>query len=401
MTTSNSTPTLYPCLRGEALAKQGPGAIYLPQLRALVSAPSDRYTELYVATLYRFMELCQALPLTSPFQHQGLAVTASPYSLLNRALSLAVAALKMRRGWLMSLYDSDSEKIAQKEPSWTYALFTTVLFHAIPTDWQMAYTVGLYQNEEKRLGTWHPVIGSLYEPQTFYQIEKTKDQKPPPIIDQNTLLAAWTGRLIPSIALRWLGNSSEVFPVWWEALTQPAVNGQNVLFQYLRQVAEKLGISLAESPAFPAAKPAPARVVKPDAQLSAATLPPVVHPTKTPLSPARQALIRLNQWLTTQQESTTHTDHPFIRVEKGLLIEDTGLQRIIGQYTMYASVEALIHTLAEFLVADNKTLMVCYRPKRMESREIRRGVVLAQTHLTEEFQRLPVCEDFIPDLFAR
>ena len=52
--TSSITTDLYPCLRGEAIAKQGFGAIYLSQFRALISAPPDRY-----ATLYR--PLCTAL----------------------------------------------------------------------------------------------------------------------------------------------------------------------------------------------------------------------------------------------------------------------------------------------------------------------------------------------------
>jgi hypothetical protein len=401
MKSSTSTQSLYPCLRGEALAKQGPGAVYLPQLRALVSAPSDRYAELYVATLYRFMELCQALPLTASCQTQGsVESSALPYSVLNRTFSLAVAALKMRQGWLMSLYSSDSEKIAQQEALWTYALLTTVLFRAIPADWQTAYTVGLYQNEEKRLGTWHPVTGSLYEPHTFYKIESSPDKVSPFAIDHSALLTTWTGRLIPSIALRWLGNS-EVFPVWWEALTHPTINSQNVLFKYLRQVAGKLGISLAESPVSPPTQLSSVGTTTQAAQFSAMTPTPVTPAsTKTPVSPAQQALTRLNQWLSTQLESAAET-RPFIRVESGLFIDETGLQRMIGQYAMYASVETLVKSLTEFLVTEEDSVMTRYRSIHFESREMKTGIVLATTHLSDDFKTLRVDKQFTPDLFIR
>jgi hypothetical protein len=401
MKSSILTTPLCPCLRGEALAKQGPGIVYLPQFRALVSAPSDRYAELYLETLHRFMELCQALPLTAPLlDNPGGIGKASLYSLVNHAFSLAVAALKMRRSWLMSLYDSDSEKIAQQEALWTYALLTTVLFRAIPVDWQTAYTVGLYQNEEKRLGTWHPVIGSLYEPHTFYKIENSPDKVSLVAMDHSALLTTWTGRLIPSIALRWLGNS-EVFPVWWEALTHSAINSQNVLFKYLRQVAGKLGISLAESPVSPPTQSSSVGTTAQAAQSSAMTSTPVTPATaKTLVSSAQQALTRLNQWLSTQLELAAEA-RLFIRVESGLFIDETGLQRMIGQYAMYASVETLVKSLTEFLVTEEDSVMTRYRSIHFESREMRTGIVLATTHLSDDFKTLHVNKQFTPDLFIR
>ena len=300
----------------------------------------------------------------------------------------------------MSLYSSDSEKIAQQEALWTYALLTAVLFRAIPADWQIAYTVGLYQNEEKRLGTWHPVTGSLYEPQTFYKIESSPDKVSPFAMDHSALLTTWTGRLIPSIALRWLGNS-EVFLVWWEALTHPTVNTQNVLFKYLRQVAGKLGISLAESSVPLPTQPSSVSTAAQEAQSSAMTPTPMKPSTaKTPASPAQQALTRLNQWLSTQLELAAEA-RPFIRVESGLFIDETGLQRMIGQYAMYASVEGLLKSLTEFLITEEDSVMTRYRSIHFESREMRTGIVLATIHLSDDFKTLRVDKQFTPDLFIR
>ena len=124
-----------------------------------------------------------------------------------------------------------------------------------------------------------------------------------------------------------------------------------------------------------------------------------MYPSKTPVSSARQHSNRLNQWLSTQLELPAE-GRPFIRVESGLFIDESGLQRMIGQYAMYASVEGLLKSLTEFFVTKNGELIVRYRPKRVESREIHRGIVLAETYLTEEFKQLRVCQDFVPDFFA-
>ena len=187
------------------------------------------------------MELCQSLPLASPLKNQTTPSTA--YGLLHQAFSVAVAALKIRRGRVMPQH-SDSEKIAEQEPRWTYALLTTVLFCSLPAEGFTDYPIGLYKNGQERLGTWHPLTGSLYEPQTFYKIEnETFGQA----VDGTLLRAAWVGRLIPSIAIRWLADFDEVFSVWWEAVTGSSVNlEQNPLFQYFREAFQNLGLALEE-----------------------------------------------------------------------------------------------------------------------------------------------------------
>ena len=84
-----------------------------------------------------------------------------------------------------------------------------------------------------------------------------------------------------------------------------------------------------------------------------------LSPIKSRPSQAKQALIRLSQWLNMQWSDADPADRPFIRVEQGLLIEEKGFQLMIAQYTVYASVDALLKTLAEFLVSENNALMVC------------------------------------------
>ena len=147
MTQASFPSELQPCLRGEEIVKQGPFSNYLSQFRALISAPPDTYADLYLTTLYRFMELCQSLPLVSPLKNQ--TTPSATYGLLNQAFSVAVAALKIRRGRVMPQH-SDSEKIAEQEPRWTYALLTTVLFCSLPAEGFTDYRVGLYKSGQER-----------------------------------------------------------------------------------------------------------------------------------------------------------------------------------------------------------------------------------------------------------
>jgi Putative helicase len=397
MTPASLSPDLHACLRGEEIAQYGPFPAFLSQFRALISAPPDTYADLYLTTLYRFMELCQSLPVAWPLNNQTTGSTR--YGLLNRAFSLAIAALKIRRGRLMPQH-SDSEKIAEQEPRWTYALLTAILFYAIPMNELAHYQVGLYKSGQQWLGAWHPLTGSLYESETFFKIEPEKLSQP---IDYTLLRAAWVGRLIPAVAVRWLADSDEVFPVWWEAITSISrCLERNPLCQYFREAAKKLGVDVEEkkqggippdnTPTHPAASSA--------SENTASLL--KTHNTaaaKTPLSAEKQALIRLIQWLNARSADLEAADTLFIRVTQGLLITEESLQRIISQYTMYASVEAFLKLLAEFLIPDQQkqSLQVSYRSIHFESREIRRGVVLAEAHLSEPLKQLPPCPDFIPD----
>lgn len=392
---------LWPCQPGEVLAKQAPCHALLKQLRALISAPSNTYAELYLPTLYRFMELCQALPYTASSQPP---TALEPYSLIQRAFSLAVGVLQCRRGQMMPSH-SDSEQIAAQEPLWTYALLTIALFYAIPAHWQTAYTVALYKNEQERLGIWHPLMGSLYEPNTFYRLEN--HELPPPPVDVSSLMAAWVGRIIPAVALRWFADSPAVFAVWWEAISHRALSAEHhSLIKEINAVAEKLGMVLIDpikvQPSLePAVQITPETVVKaaPDSSPSVIPAPPLVKinspPSSSPPSPAKQALIRLNQWLEAQGPESGQKF--FMRVEKGLLIYEEGLYRMMAQYSHYASLEALITFLAEFLVRHQECCLVRYRAVNVQTREIRQGIVLAEIHLKDWLRALPRCADFALD----
>ena len=107
---------LSPCLSGDDVIHNA-GKELISQIRQLISAPSKIYDDLYVPTLYRFAEFCQAMPWDKE---------SVPYSLLTHQLSLVIAALQLRRGLLLPM-NAGAEAMAEQEPQWTCDFFSHVV----------------------------------------------------------------------------------------------------------------------------------------------------------------------------------------------------------------------------------------------------------------------------------
>src|SRR5262245_7103673 len=219
---------LTPCLSGEIIAKVSALRPYFNALKQLISAPEDIYAELYLTTLHRFCEFCQAMPAM-----MTQTAAQEPYGLLKQQLNLTIATLKLRRGKMLPP-NSDSETIAAQEPLWTYAIFTASLLAYIQHI-QTDRTIELYKDKNDLLGTWHPLADSLYEPNTHYLLLAQ-----PHHVNIHTceFRAALIGKIIPSVALRWLADSPEVFTVWWEAMVEEKI--ENVLTRLIQEAAEKI-----------------------------------------------------------------------------------------------------------------------------------------------------------------
>lgn len=217
---------LHPCQPGHIIAKKDTIQPYFKQIKQLISAPQDIYEELYLATLHRFCELCQSMPFS--IQEPLL-----PYSLITQQLELTIAALKLRRGKMLPP-NADSETIAAQEPLWTYAIFTTCLFTQIERI-QADRTIMLYKSEQEQLGVWHPLAGTLFEPDTYYTVLA---KSPEIMVQPNLFKATLIGKMIPSVALRWLTAAHSIFTVWQEALTEE--NPGNLLSTLSTKAAEKI-----------------------------------------------------------------------------------------------------------------------------------------------------------------
>src|SRR5579871_5093084 len=107
------------CLSGQKVIELTHIKHYVNEIRNLVSASHEVYDALYLATLYRLAEFCQAMP----FSHMQFNV---PYGMLKRQLTLTIAVLKIRRGKLLPK-NAGTETISAEDAAWTYALFSSSL----------------------------------------------------------------------------------------------------------------------------------------------------------------------------------------------------------------------------------------------------------------------------------
>ena len=109
------TPEIIPSLSGRELLRKPEVMHLIHTIQTLISAPNKTYQKLYLSTLYNLAEFCQAMPYSeNEFD--------CSYGFLIRQISLALAALKLRRGILFPK-NAGAEAIAAEEAQWTYAIF--------------------------------------------------------------------------------------------------------------------------------------------------------------------------------------------------------------------------------------------------------------------------------------
>ncbi len=344
------------CLTGAQIFSLPAINAYAIKLRKLVSAPEDIYKELYIPTLHNFMALCQAMP--SDIQNP------IAYSLLTQRLSLAIAALKLRRGCMLPK-NSNSETIAEQEPLWTYALFTTSLLikiHHIQSD----RTIELYQDKNKTLGVWHAVVGSLYEADTSYKIIP---QEQPLKISNEILQAMLLEKIIPQIGMRWLSSCQDVFSLWLEAVIETNTKN-NVLIELIQEAAQKIDFPLIEKTMRPL-------------ELSE-------------LAPEPSLLSLLMEWI--QQSDGEHRPPYFLRFAEGLFVTPTALTTFITQRAIKLSLAALMKEIESALLKKEENHIFQYCSVRFEDRQILEGVIIHQEHLTDTLKSYPIKTDFIPNI---
>ncbi len=365
---------LLPCLSGEEIARLPVLQPYLIQLKQLISAPLDIYQELYLATLNRFMAFCQAMS----FDNQS-----KPYSLLQLQLDLAITALKLRRGKMLPL-QSESETIAEQEPLWTYALFTACLFTQI-NHLQHDRTITLFKNGGNKLGLWHPLTGNLYEPATFYSFD---NKSHPVIVSEWVFRAALIGRIVPSIALRWLTGCPTAFQVWWTTLVENPT-APTVLTEIIREAAEKINYPLDTDP------PDDANPIIQKHQSPHATTDELEEKTNP-----SQLLNILNEWIDHQCSATDFNveNTLLLRVPAGLFIGIKRIAEFLQLYPQYAPQNNLLQLIDKYLVKENSSAIHRYRSARFEKRLVIEGIILDITYLPPQVKSLPLQSSFATDI---
>ena len=219
------------CLSGIELLQQPKFQPYFSEIRNLVSCPDNIFRQLYQTTLYRFAEFCQAMPFSeSDFN--------TAHGFIERQLKLAIAVLKLRRGFLFPK-NAGTEQISAEEAQWTYALFSGSLLKDL-YQLQSNREVHLHQASGENIGTWLPLSGSLYEKNIYYSMKFVPKYT---ALNTDILMAALSGRICPSEAVDWLFSNSHLFEKWWSVMLHQA-SQENDIEKIIQVAAEKTGITL-------------------------------------------------------------------------------------------------------------------------------------------------------------
>jgi hypothetical protein len=399
---------LQPCLKGAAVMAQPALKEYGVLLRQLISAPSDVYAELYLSTLHAFAELCQSMPSDANPQ---------AYGFIDQQLRILIAALKLRRGDMLPS-NSDSESIAEQEPLWTYALFSAGLLWQL-SHIQQHYSVDLYKHKGEKLGSWHPVAGSLSEENTYYQLL----QKPPAFaLEQTQFQILMAGKIMPTVGLRWLAEHQPIFKIWWEVITDQA-QPDNILWSLLDTAVQHMNLATKKS------QPDPVDSSAQNNTTLANNGGQIIQQTHISSMAADQVLDALNSWLTTQLNHNPPTPL-FLRIPQGLFVSLEALALFVENNLACISLEALLDQLENILLHNiipkerskeeseereegeepketentegeenlKKRIFFHYRSIHFEQRQVLKGIIIPETYLHSALQSIPLQKNFIPNI---
>lgn len=358
--------TLTPCLSGTIIWQQPALQPYLVQLKQLISAPPDIYQALYMETLLHFAEFCQAMPFDV---HEP-----KPYSLLQRQMELALTALKLRRGKMLPQH-SESEIIAEQEPIWTYAIFTACLLTGLSRLHQDRQ-VELFLNQQEKIGEWSALTGNLFEPQTHYKIKSSHNL---PLVRPAICNALLVGRIIPTVALRWLTNQPAIFTSWWQAITHESDSPRDGLSTLIEEAAVKINYPL---------------INESNTESSTA----LNQENQSSLN--NQALADLTTWVQ-QYYETKGCDAErdlLLHIPAGLFIEVKRMADFLNLYSKYGSQKDLLKYLDEYLLKENNSPWHRFRLARFEKRLILEGIILPEGFLPPAIKLLPLQSSFVPDI---
>jgi hypothetical protein len=362
---------LLPCLVGEQILAQSTINPLIIELKNLVSVPLPLYDDLYLTTLKRVAELCQAMPWDKK---------SKPYTLLAEQIRLCCAVLKQRQG-LMLPQGSSAERIAEQEPLWTFAFFAgALLFHLSGIQHDRSIVLSNVDGNDKT--AWHPVWGTLYQKEKFYSIT----WQPYYVLPSNSLGGALIKYLLPQTAFHWLTGSPDIFSIWWQATTN-AKDNSNVITQLINDVAQKINyISRKPSDQNQSTKITVSQTI---------TAPVETENNPDSVSP-HESLGMLLQWLQpianevgSSAEKNIPTDLPTIfKVEQGLFVANTVLSEFIDEKSEWENYLELTDRVKSFLIEENENRFFRYRSVEFDDRRSVEGVVIANDYLSENLKSL-------------
>lgn len=197
-----------PILSAKALLADRGREKHINKLASLVSVPERHFYELYRSPVERFAEFVQQIPASEAHHHAG------PGGMLDHTLEVVMAALSIRRGYLLPP-GSSVEIFAKKQDLWTYAVFTGSILHDIgkPLTDQVIHR---YSMDVEAIGTWNPLLGPMTPGSGYYRVTFARrrayrlHEKVAPML---------ASVVLPPAALAWLASDKEVLSAWLSALS--------------------------------------------------------------------------------------------------------------------------------------------------------------------------------------
>ena len=216
--------------RAEELLAEPIFAEKLRELKSLISVTPHYYELLYLQPLYAFSQLVQQLPHPNK-KDQWLLI----------ALERVIAALKLRRGYMLPL-GADTESCYSEQDAWTYAIFTAALFQDC---WLVLGAFQITIKDKKRSDTylWQPLIQpSILHDQYYRFTAITLDEH---WKSANPVLVKV---ILTEKSFKWLCEYPRLFPYWWDSICE-CVKPHNPIIEILQRIDKQVStIELSTEP---------------------------------------------------------------------------------------------------------------------------------------------------------
>lgn len=227
--TQTDDADLHPILSASKIVQNSYVAEKLYEVKQLVSVTQDEWESYYLATIYRFAEYVQALPDRMFVEYSG------HYGLLSHALDRAVAALKLRRGYMLP-FGGDTETCYREQDIWTLAIFIASLFIGV---WQVPARseVTIYDKNSMEDSKWNALLGlSMSNESGAYYKAVVLNNSNECLSKLNHILVR---ALLPLQVLSLLSAHQNLFYQWLEYLFSKS-NDKNALFVIINKADELL-----------------------------------------------------------------------------------------------------------------------------------------------------------------
>lgn len=199
---------LIPILDPQALLQ--PRSKVIAEIHRLLALPDTQTTDLVTSALQSFAALVQLLPASESHHHAGQG------GMLDHTLAVAVAALKIRAGYMLPP-GCAPEAAGGRRILWSYAVFTAALLHDIgkPVGDQ---DIMLFDAGGTPVGAWNPWLDTMVDhPRArAYKITFRRGRRHKAHERLGGLLAH---RILPRVALGWMGSDHELLPLWAAAIS--------------------------------------------------------------------------------------------------------------------------------------------------------------------------------------